>query len=102
MMHLSHARICLAATPQRNDANFVVTTRRCFDDGARGANGELDTAANRKHAGTLTQRPSMLNASTLRAERAPETFPETYYEMAVTIRPQGFPHLHSETMPTVS
>ena len=78
VMHLSHARICLAATPQRNDANFVVTTRRCFDDGARGANGELDTAANRKHAGTLTQGPSMLNASTTCAERAPETFPETY------------------------
>ena len=43
-----------AAPPQRNDANCVVTTHRGFDDGARGANRELDTTANRKHVGTMT------------------------------------------------
>ena len=42
-----------AAPPQRNDANCVVTTHRGFDDGAWGANGELDTTANRKHVGTI-------------------------------------------------
>ena len=43
-----------AAPPQRNDARCVLTTHRGFDDGAWGANGELDTTANRKHVGTLT------------------------------------------------
>ena len=42
-----------AAPPQRNDANRVTTTRRGFDDGARGANGKLVTTGNRKHAGTI-------------------------------------------------
>ena len=43
-----------AAPPQRNDPSCVLTTHRGFDDGAWGANGELDTTANRKHVGTLT------------------------------------------------
>ena len=37
----------------------------------------MDTAANRKHAGTKTK-------------TCAEGAPETYYEIAVTIRPQGF------------
>ena len=65
-----------AAPPQRNDANCVVTTRG-FDDDARGANGELDTTANRKHAGTLT---------TTCAEGAP-IVEENYRERALRIAP---------------
>ena len=66
-----------AAPPQRNDANCVVTTHRGFDDGARGANGELDTTANRKHAGTLT---------TTCAEGAP-IVEENYRAKALRIAP---------------
>ena len=64
-----------AAPPQRNDANCVVTTHRGFDDGAWGANRELDTTANRKHAGTLT---------TTCAEGAP-IVEEKYRERALRI-----------------
>ena len=66
-----------AAPPQRNDANCVATTRRGFDDGARGANGELDTTANRKHAGTMT----------MTCAESALTIEENYRERALRIAP---------------
>ena len=66
-----------AALPQRNDASCVLTTHRGFDDGAWGANGELDTTANRKHVGTLT---------TTCAQGAP-IVKENYRERALRIAP---------------
>ena len=65
-----------SAPPQRHDANCVVTTCRSFDDGAWGANGKLDTAANRKHAGTNTKTC---------AQGAPPIVEETFRERALRI-----------------